>query len=169
MVLYADEVDIHLLPKLGPDWAPRGLRETVMTPGRNKKHYIAGAYNPATKTLVAVDGPSKASDLFIKLLHELASRYRLHGTVHLVVDNYIIHRSKKTRRALKALGGKIELCFLPPYSPEGNPIERVWLDVHTAVTRNHRCPDIETLVREAKRYLEAYTRTGAQAGLGRAA
>ncbi len=166
VVLFSDEVDIHLNPKIGPDWAPVGLRKTVATPGRNEKHYIAGAYNRATKTLVTVDGPSKASDLFIALLHELHRRYRLHGTVHLVVDNYIIHRSKKTQRALKSLGGKIQLCFLPPYSPDGNPIERVWLDLHTAVTRNHSCADINELMGEVKGYLRAYSREGAgHAGL----
>lgn len=160
VVLFSDEVDIHLNPKVGPDWAPRGLRKTVVTPGRNKKHYVAGAYNPKTKTLITVDGPSKSSDLFIALLAELAKRYRLHGTIHLVVDNYIIHRSKKTLAALKKLKGKVALCFLPPYSPRGNPIERVWLDLHTAVTRNHRCPDLPALMSEVTSYLAGYHRAG---------
>ncbi|MFP2924295.1 hypothetical protein ACLESO_03555 [Pyxidicoccus sp. 3LG] len=31
------------------------------------------------------------------------------------------------------------LHFLPPYCPEGNRIERLWLDLHANVTRNHRC------------------------------
>jgi len=163
VVLHSDEVDVHLLPKLGPDWAPAGVRKEVSTPGRNKKHYIAGAYDPETKDLVVVDGPSKSSDLFIALLHELARRYEDAGTVHLVVDNYIIHRSKKTKRALKALDGKIRLCFLPPYSPKGNRIERVWLDLHTAITRNHRCADIDELMAEVRQYLAAYDEDGVRA------
>jgi len=160
VVLFSDEVDIHLNPKIGPDWAPAGQRKTVVTPGQNKKHYIAGAYNPRTKTLVTVDGESKSSDLFIGLLNELVRRYRPHGTIHLVVDNYIIHKSKKTRAALKALNGKVTLCFLPPYSPKGNPIERVWLDLHTAVTRNHRCETIGSLLEQVNHYLDGYHRVG---------
>jgi putative transposase len=163
VVLFSDEVDIHLNPKIGPDWAPAGLRKTVVTPGRNKKHYVAGAYNPKTKTLITVDGESKASDLFIALLAELAKRYRPHGTIHLVVDNYSIHHSKKTQAALKALKGKVTLCFLPPYSPQGNPIERVWLDLHTAVTRNHRCPDLTSLLNEVNAYLTGYHQVGHRA------
>ncbi|HJN78132.1 MAG TPA: IS630 family transposase [Myxococcota bacterium] len=137
VVLYEDEVDIHYNPKIGPDWAPAGVRKTLVTPGRNKKLYIAVAFDPTTQELVAVDGPSKSSDLFIALLHELVERFE-GRRIHLVVDNYIIHRSKKTQRALEKLDGKVVLYSLPPYSPDYNPIERVWLDLHTAVTRNHR-------------------------------
>ena len=159
VVLYEDEVDIHLNPKVGPDWAPKGLRKGVVTPGRNKKHYIAGAYDRATQELITVDGPSKSSDLFIALLHELVRRFA-GRTIHLIVDNYIIHRSKKTRRALEKLDGKVVLYFLPPYSPDYNAIERVWLDLHTAVTRNHRHPDIEALMWAVKRYLADYDGRG---------
>ena len=75
VVMYEDEVDIHLNPKVGPDSAPAGTRKEVVTPGRNKKHYIAGAYDRETSELVTVDGPSKSSDLFIALAHELVRRF----------------------------------------------------------------------------------------------
>ena len=169
VVLYEDEVDVHFNPKIGPDWAPAGVRKTVVTPGRNKKLYIAGAYDWATQELVTVDGPSKSSDLFIALLQELVRRFP-GRRIHLVVDNYIIHRSKKTQRALEKLDGQVVLYFLPPYSPNYNPIERVWLDLHTAVTRNHRQVDIDALMRAVKRYLADYDgRGGRRAGQLRAA
>ena len=38
---------------------------------------------------------------------------------------------------------RIELHFLPKYSPDCNPIERVWWNLHDRVTRHHRC---ETMV-----------------------
>ncbi len=169
VVLYEDEVDIHLNPEVGPDWAPAGIRKTVVTPGRNKKSYIAGAYDPGTQELITVDGPSKSSDLFLALLNELVRRFGSRR-VHLVVDNYIIHRSKKTQRALAKLNGQVVLHFLPPYCPDDNPIERVWLDVHTAVTRNHRQPDIEALMAAVQTYLADYDgRGGRRAGHLRAA
>ena len=46
VVLYADEVDIHLNPKIGRDWMLHGTQRLVMTPGKNQKHYLAGAYDP---------------------------------------------------------------------------------------------------------------------------
>src|SRR5688572_4690975 len=34
---------------------------------------------------------------------------------------------------------RVALHFLPPYCPTVNRIERLWLDLHAVVTRNHRC------------------------------
>jgi transposase len=160
VVLYSDEVDIHLNPKVGPDWAPAGMRKQVVTPGQNKKWYMAGAYNPESRNLIVVDGQRKNSALFIALLHELVRRYRGAGTIHLVVDNYVIHRSKITQKALAKLNGKVVLHFLPPYCPDYNPIERVWLDLHSSVTRNHRCEGIEQLVGNCKTFVAGYARKG---------
>lgn len=43
----------------------------------------------------------------------------------LILDNGSIHRSKKVRKFLKKHSW-LQLYFLPPYSPEYNPIERFW-------------------------------------------
>ena len=51
VLVFADELDIHLLPKVGPQWMPKGSRHQVMTPGQNEKHYLAGALNPGTGQL----------------------------------------------------------------------------------------------------------------------
>ena len=82
--------------------------------------------------------------------------------IHLIVDNYIIHSSKKTKAALEALDGKVVLHFLPPYCPEDNAIERVWWDLHACVTRNHKHPDIASLLGAVYDYLAAHTELGAR-------
>ena len=72
--------------------------------------------------------------------------------MHLICDNYRIHKSDIVFAALKGyLAGKIELHFLPPYCPDHNKIERVWEDLHADVTRNHRQPNMTKLM-EAVRY-----------------
>src|SRR3989475_9173445 len=45
VLVFADERDMHLLPKVGAAWMPKGSQEEVMTPGKNEKHYLAGALN----------------------------------------------------------------------------------------------------------------------------
>lgn len=159
-VLYVDEVDIHLNPKIGADWCLPGQRRLVRTPGNNKKRYLAGALDARTERLVWVEAGSKASSLFIKLLWRLAGEYRRARRIHLILDNASIHSSKKTRKVLEQLGGKIVLHFLPPYCPKGNRIERVWLDLHANVTRNHRCRRMDALMRRVHGYLHARNRTG---------
>ncbi len=154
IVMFADEVDIGLNPKTGPVLARCGQRPEVVTPGLNEKRYLAGAYNPWTGHLIWVQQRRKASELFIALCREVASRYRGWGTIHMVVDNYSIHHSKSTREALEELGGKIQLHVLPSYSPEYNDIEQFWGVLHDAVTRCHRCATIEELCERVDRFLE---------------
>src|SRR5262245_2197566 len=48
LILFADELDIDLLPKVGYQWMLRGAQLEVWTPGKNQKHYLAGALDPAT-------------------------------------------------------------------------------------------------------------------------
>ena len=157
-VLYEDEVDVHLNPKIGRDWMLRGERRYVVTPGQNKKRFVAGALNATTRRLTWVDAPSKASDLFMKLVWKLVTEYRSARRIHLILDNYIIHSSKRTQRFLTQFGDRVVLHFLPPYCPDDNRIERVWLDLHANVTRIHRCKTIEALMVQVVAFMRAYNR-----------
>ena len=49
------------------------------------------------------------------------------GVILLIIDNFSSHRSKDVKDA--AIRLNIELCFLPPYSPQLQPIEKVWKDM----------------------------------------
>ena len=152
--LYEDEVDIHLNPKIGPDYMLRGTQKTVMTPGKNQKCYLAGALNATTGKLSCVEGERKTSTLFLLLLwHLLKEVYPTANRIYVILDNYRIHSSRQVELAMANTDGRIQLCFLPPYCPDENRIERVWRDVHANVTRNHRCRTMGELMGEVRRYL----------------
>jgi transposase len=51
------------------------------------------------------------------------------------------------------VGGRVVLHFLPPYCPQANRIERVWLDLHANVTRNHWCRTLKRLMARVHAYL----------------
>jgi transposase len=156
-VLYSDEVDIHLNPRIGRDWMLRGEQRRIVTPGKNEKFYVAGALDVRTGVLHTTGMARKSAALFCDLLRLLASSYDASvQRIHLIVDNYGIHSAHMTRRVLKELGGRIVLHFLPPYCPDANRIERVWQDLHANVTRNHRCKTLKALLGNARTYLEGY-------------
>ena len=152
---YVDEMDIHLNPKIGPDWMPRGVQKVVVTPGQNQKRYVAGALNARSNRLTWVFAEKKNSELFIALVEKLRRSYVGCRRLHIILDNYIIHNSRKTRDYLASLNDAVVLHFLPPYCPDHNRIERAWEEVHANSTRNHRCPDIDALVREVDGCLRA--------------
>jgi transposase len=162
VAVYEDEVDIHLNPKIGLDWMNRGKQKQVLTPGQNEKCYLAGALDAVTGKLTWVGSTGKNSSLFISLLHELARKYPDAKVIHVILDNYKIHKSKQTEAALAELGGRIQLHFLPPYCPDENRIERVWKDLHDNVTRNHQCRTLVDLVQEVIRYLKDRNLNGPQ-------
>lgn len=155
-VYFSDEVDIHLNPKIGRDWMLPGQQRVVVTPGKNKKHYLAGALHAATGDVVWVSDGSKSSELFCTLLWKLAALHPRAKRIHLIVDNYKIHDSVLTRRVLQDLGGRVVLHFLPPYCPDANRIERLWRDLHANVTRNHRCSSIDELMTRVFTFLRAH-------------
>lgn len=153
VVVYGDEVDIHLNPKLGPDWMLPGMQRLVLTPGNNEKRYLAGAFEPLHGRLVYVEGDRKVSWLFLHLLRALLDTYHGARTLHVILDNFIIHKSRVTKAWLAEFGTKIRLHFLPPYCPNENRIERIWLDLHANVTRNHRQKTIHSLLARVHGYL----------------
>ena len=159
VAVYEDEVDIHLNPRIGLDWMVRGQQKEVVTPGKNVKRYLAGALDVRTGMTTWVEGDRKTSALFISLLDRLIAHNPQAKVIHVILDNYRVHDSKITQAALRGYEGKIQLHFLPPYCPAENRIERVWEDLHAAVTRNHTCADIDTLMNEVREYLWHHNRT----------
>src|ERR1700677_4364305 len=91
-VLYSDEVDVHLNPKIGRDWMLPGQQRRIVTPGKNEKFYIAGALDVRTGVLHTTGLAHKGADLFCALLRDLDKHYGPKvKRIHLVVDNYGIH------------------------------------------------------------------------------
>jgi transposase len=152
VAFYADEVDIHLNPKIGPDWMLPGQQKVVVTPGQNVKRSLAGALDARSGQLLWVADRHKRSGLFIDLVRHLVRRHPDAKRIHLIVDNYSIHSSRQTRLALAELP-QVQLHFLPPYSPDFNPIEREWRLLHAEVTRNHCCSTIDELMGQVRRHL----------------
>ncbi len=159
---FEDEIDIHLNPRIGRDWMLRGQQKLVVTPGQNRKRYLAGALAVDGHDLLVVQSERKNSDLFLALLEKLRLRHPGAPRIHLVLDNYGIHSSRRVQEFLRQHAGRLQLHFLPPYSPDHNKIERLWREVHANVTRNHRCTTIEDLMRRVLWHLrrEACRRRG---------
>ena len=154
-LVFADELDIHLLPKVGCAWMPKGTQLEVMTPGQNQKHYLAGALDLTTGTLHHCLGPRKTNALFRNLLTRLDERYPpgRYRRLYVVVDNYKIHKAKAVEPWLAA-HPRVSLLFLPTYCPQANPIERAFGDVHDCCTRNHRRNRLLDLVADVEDHLD---------------
>jgi putative transposase len=155
-LVFADELDIHLLPKVGAQWMPQGSRHEVMTPGKNEKHYLAGALDASTGELHYTLGERKNNGLFRDLLDVLDHTYPASriDRIYVVVDNYIIHKAKAVNQWLEQ-HPRFELLWLPTYCPKANPIERAFGDVHDKCTRNHQRKRLRDLVKDVEHHVQA--------------
>jgi hypothetical protein len=93
----------------------RHQQKRIPTPGKNEKHYVAGALNSQAGKVIYTTGLSKDSELVIQLLEKLKRHYRRAKKIILVLDNYVIHKSQKMQIWLKN-NPKFELLFQYVYS-----------------------------------------------------
>lgn len=153
-MVFADELAIHLLPKVGAPWQPKGSQEEVMTPGKKEKHYLAGALNLTTGEWRYCLGPRKTNALFRELLSLLDRTYLAPkvSRIYVVVDNYRIPKAQAVEQWL-ANHPRFVLLWLPTYCPRAKPIERTFGDVHDKCTRNHKCQRLCELLHDVTQHL----------------
>lgn len=166
LAFFEDEVDIHLNPKIGSDWMLEGQQKLVVTPGQNQKRYIAGALGVDGTTLIWATARRKNSALFIALLQRMLTAFPSVRRFHLVLDNYVIHSSGPVKRFLARHTGRFVLHFLPPYSPNENRIERLWLELHANVTRNHTCKSMRELMSRVLTFLRRQSKSRSRENRG---
>jgi len=66
--------------------------------------------------------------------------------VYMVLDNVRFHHAKRLQPILERYKHRIELIFLPPYSPDLNPVERVWWLMRKKITHNRWVKSMEQRV-----------------------
>jgi len=89
--------------------------------------------------------------MFLHQLHQSHFNKKL----ILILDNGSIHKSKKVRQFVKQHDW-IELMFLPPYSPEYNPIERFWHWLKRKVYGCKSFSKIESLIQQVRKLIWHY-------------
>jgi transposase len=81
------------------------------------------------------------SQTVLKTLNLILAKYP-HGKIHLILDNAKYYHSKEVT-AWRRHHTRVKLHFIPPYSPNLNIIERLWLYYHKQVTHNRYFPKFE--------------------------
>jgi len=126
-IFFEDESIARLDPTVKKGWFRKGSKPVQLVNGSKKKTTMFGAVSGLEKILMYTDIANLKN--FMKFLKKLSVKV---GRCVLVLDNASWHRSKKAVKYAEKLG--IVLYFLPPYSPELNPIEQLWKWIKLNVT-----------------------------------
>lgn len=120
-VFFGDEAGFEGDPRPRSRWVKRGSRPTQPYHGGHVRQNVVGAVDPQTGQLVSLIVPHNDTQVFQAFLDTMADEVPDEGkTVWLVLDNASWHKSKSLN------WHHIRPLFLPPYSPDFNPIERLW-------------------------------------------
>ena len=114
-------------------WAPRGQRLVGKVPhGRWKTMtFLAALRHDRIEAPWLLEGPIDGESFRLYVEKVLVPTLRPGDIV--IIDNLGSHKAKRTRQAIRAVGAK--LLFLPPYSPDLNPIEQVFAKLKTLLRK----------------------------------
>lgn len=133
-IYFADGVHPSHQTKLAYGWIPRGVRKHIPTTARQTRMSLMGAICLENHQVVYRPSEKIDSSSIIAFLKALRKKHPQGNKLHIIWDNGSYHHSKAVKKALKKLN--IQAHYLPPYSPNLNPIERLWKLMHEHVTYN---------------------------------
>jgi transposase len=130
---FIDETSLKTNMAKTTGWAPKGARLVDHAPfgNRNTQTFIAALRHDRLDAPWVIDGPMNR-DLF-DLYVETQLVPTLHPGEVILLDNLSAHRSAKAAAAMKAVGAWF--LFLPPYSPDLNPIEMAFAKLKALIRR----------------------------------
>ncbi|MGA2091583.1 MAG: IS630 family transposase [Endomicrobiales bacterium] len=126
-IFFGDEAGVRSDHHAGTTWAPKGQTPVVSSTGaRFGLNLISAVSAQGECRFMTVNGRVTARE-FIAFIKRL--RIGMDRPVFLIVDGHPTHKAKMVQRFVASLRGSFRLFYLPPYSPELNPDERVWNDL----------------------------------------
>lgn len=139
-MFFFDEGRFGTKPVLGRMYGRKGVRlKRLVCPGY-KNFYVYSAVSPVDGDSFHLCLPWVNTDMMSLYLSELA-KANVGYQVWLILDRAGWHVSKDLR-----VPDNVRLIFLPPYSPELNPVERLWQWLRRQVCRNRLFTTLEELL-----------------------
>ena len=140
-VLFADAVHPEHNAMAAYGWIKKGERRALPTNSGRARLNLHGAINAETMEMTVIESDTVNKDSTLQLLELIEKKYPAAKEIHVILDNAPYHYSKEVRGW--AENSRINLVFLPSYSPQLNLIERVWKFFKKKVLYNQYHPTLE--------------------------
>lgn len=105
-------------------WIETGVRKELPANSGRSRINLSGVIDILSYKIVVQEDKTLNADATISFLRKIEEAYPTKKRIHLFCDNARYYRNKEVTAYLAV--SKIDLHFLPPYSPNLNPIERLW-------------------------------------------
>lgn len=134
VILFADSVHPQHQTRLAYGWIKKGVRKTEKMTACQKRVNIIGALAIKRHQVTYQQVDWVNAESLKAFAQQLQADYPQASTIHLILDNAGYHKSKAFLEFIEKT--PIKIHYLPPYSPNLNPIERLWKIMHEQVTYN---------------------------------
>ncbi len=143
-ILWTDEVGVAADHQPGYGYAPKGERATIEMPGPHiRVNQITAISNEGTVRFMTYKGSLNAAVFLIFLTKLIEGAPR---KIFLIADRLQAHKTPEVMAWVEANQEKIEVFYLPPYSPEMNPVEYMNNDMKGEVNKAGLPDDRGTLL-----------------------
>ena len=138
--MFQDEAGFGRINKPKYCWCEKGIRPSVPCHHIREYRYAYGAVEPVTGSSCFLVMPYCNSTCMNIFLEEVSKQYP-DDLILLCCDGAAWHKSNKLH-----IPENIELFYIPPYTPEMNPIEQIWKELRITGFRNEVFATLEKVV-----------------------
>ena len=134
-ILFMDAMHPTQATKVSCGWIRKGTDKSIETTGSRTRLNLVGAVDLKNIAATHVSRYEKVnSETITDFFTTLRKNEKSEKTIHLILDGAGYHRAQVVKD--KAVALNILLYYLPPYSPNLNPIERLWKVMNEHVRNN---------------------------------
>lgn len=133
-ILFMDSVHPTQATKVAYGWIKTGTDKLIASTASRTRVNITGAINLASMSVIHNNYAAINAETTIDFFRLLEIQYPKAPQIHVILDQSGYHRSNEVAAFVK--NSRIVIHFLPPYSPNLNPIERLWKVMNQKVRNN---------------------------------
>jgi len=133
-ILFIDSTHPTMATKVSCGWIRKGLDKPIGQTASRTRVKVMGAIELASMNIVSWHPEYVNAETTIEFFEQLKAAYPCAPSIHIFLDQSGYHRSLLVRE--KASSMNVVLHYLPPYSPNLNPIERLWKIMNEEVRNN---------------------------------
>ena len=159
-IWFQDETGMRSDDQLGRTYAKRGQTPTIQVSGRRFSCNVISAITARGQLAFMVTEENLRVPIFLRFLARLIEHAG--RKVYLVLDGHPVHRSSRVRDWVQKRQDRIQLFFLPPYSPELNPDELLNHDLKANTIRRKPPAHKQELIAQARSHLRRRQRQPAK-------
>jgi putative transposase len=139
-LMYQDEAGFGRISDMAKCWAPKGVRPIVYRHHIREYEYAYGAVDPISGDKFFLVLPNCDAECMNIFLRELSAAFPV-DYILLGVDNATWHKAKTL-----VIPDNIRIFFLPPRTPELNPIEQIWKEIRKRGFKNKIFKSLDKVV-----------------------